>query len=287
MPKVSIIVPTYNRSVYLKETLNSILKQSFDDYEIIITDNCSPDDTEQVVKSIADPRIVYSKNAQNLGSVNNYNKSLELVKGELIHLFSDDDIMLADCLADKVAVFEKYPEVAILHSDINTIDKNGHIISNSHAFNVYKKWAKLHATSRIFDKKQYHKFLMANNFVCMPAVMMRTSVFKKIGFFDSTLSYIVDWQYWLKASLFFDFYYINKKTISYRIHDTNTVKKLSLRILNNEFNHVLKDLRENYKDSLVIKNNLQAFLIKLYYNGFHRHYYTNYVRWLLEFIKPN
>ena len=286
MPKVSIIVPTYNRSAYLQETINSIQRQSFSDYEIIITDNCSTDDTEHVVKSFADPRIVYSKNAENLGSVNNYNKAMEMVKGEFIHLFSDDDIMLDDCLADKLAIFERYPTVAIVHSDINTIDKSGSIIQNSHSFNVYKKWARLHAVSGIFDKKLYHKFLMANNFICMPAVMMRTSVFNKIGYFDPALSYIVDWQYWLKSSLFFDFYYINKKTISYRRHDTNTVKKLSLRILDKEFKHIMKDLKENYKDSLIIKNDVQAFLIKFYYNGLHRHYYTNYLRWLLEFVKP-
>ncbi|WP_214071532.1 glycosyltransferase [Mucilaginibacter sp. dw_454] len=286
MPKVSIIVPTYNRSIYLKETLNSILSQSFTDYEIIITDNNSTDDTENVVKSFSDPRIVYSKNPENVGSVNNYNEALKLVKGTYIHLFSDDDIMLADCLADKVGVLDKYPEIGVVHSDINTIDKNGSIISNNHySFKVYKKWAKMHAVSKAFPKEMYHKMLVANNFVCMPAVMFRASVLNKIGLFDAALSYIVDWQYWLKASLYFDFYYINKKTVSYRIHDNNTVKKLSLRILNNELEHIFNDLVTNYKDSAIVKSRLQYWLIKVYYNGRYRHFYTNYLRWLLEFIR--
>jgi glycosyltransferase involved in cell wall biosynthesis len=283
MAKISIIVPTYNRCDFLKETIESILNQSFQDFEIIITDNDSSDDTEKVVRLFNDERIIYKKNEKNIGSVLNYNEALKLATGEYIHLFSDDDRMLDDCLDKKVDILNRYPNVGIVHSDINIIDQNGAVTSNEHySFKIYKKMGRKHMVSKAFDGRAYHKYLFVNNIVCMPAVMMRRTVIDKIGYFDGELSYIVDWQYWLKASLFFDFYYINQKLISYRVHSSNTVKKLSIKILEQELDHIWNDLKANYQSAMIIKSKAHLFLLKVYYKANHRHFYTYPLRRLIE-----
>jgi glycosyltransferase involved in cell wall biosynthesis len=96
--KISIILPTFNRASILKETLKSIIDQSFKDFEILVWDDASTDSTEETVKKINDERIIYHKNAKNLGYGRNLQAAFENVKGDIVFLMGDDDILLPDAL---------------------------------------------------------------------------------------------------------------------------------------------------------------------------------------------
>lgn len=99
-PFFSVCIPTYNRAQSLKRAIKSVLAQSFEDYEIVITDNCSPDDTENVVRSFPSKALRYFKNETNLGMVGNWNRALDYAKGEYVAFLFDDDEFLPNHLKE-------------------------------------------------------------------------------------------------------------------------------------------------------------------------------------------
>src|SRR5215469_15348880 len=104
-PKVSFVVPCYKLGHLLAECIHSILSQSYQDFEVLVMDDCSPDNTPEVAKSFGDQRIKHIRNEPNLGHLRNYNKGIGLAKGEYVWLISADD-----CLRTKDAV-EKYVRI--------------------------------------------------------------------------------------------------------------------------------------------------------------------------------
>jgi glycosyltransferase involved in cell wall biosynthesis len=235
IPQVSVLVPTYNRRQLIQDTIASILAQTFQDFEIIVTDNCSTDDTEQVVAAINDPRVVYVKNDVNIGPVNNYNKALRLAKGKYVYVFSDDDTMVPENLELRVAVMEQYPSVGLVHSNINVIDGNGTITETNHWAarhpGMAKMWQEI-VSKPLMDKSRAFHYLYYNwNFVSMPAVLMRRELLLKYGLeFNNQLRYICDWDLWMRVALFGDFYFIDKPLVSYRLHASNDAKTLTAKL---------------------------------------------------------
>ena len=90
-PKVTFIVPCYNLAHVLPECVNSILSQSFSDFEVLIMDDCSPDNTPEVARSFSDARVRHVRNEKNQRHLANYNKGIKLAKGEYVWLISADD----------------------------------------------------------------------------------------------------------------------------------------------------------------------------------------------------
>jgi len=90
-PSVSICIPTFNRSGMVERAIESALSQTYHDLEVIVVDNASDDNTEDVVASYADPRLKFFKNPKNLGLFGNFNRCIELSRGDLIHILHSDD----------------------------------------------------------------------------------------------------------------------------------------------------------------------------------------------------
>ena len=120
-PKVSVVVPTYNYARFLDEAIPSVLNQTFTDFELIIVDNCSTDNTDAVVKKyLSDSRVSFYKNETNLGLVGNWNKCLEYATGEYIKFLCADDKFHPQILERFVRIMEQHPTIAIVtnYSDI-------------------------------------------------------------------------------------------------------------------------------------------------------------------------
>ena len=101
-------IPTYNHATYLRESIQSVLDQTFPDFELIIVDDASVDDTPEIVQSFGDKRIRCYRNLKNIGQTPNWNRCLELARGEYITIFHDDDVMLPENLSMKVKAFENH-----------------------------------------------------------------------------------------------------------------------------------------------------------------------------------
>ena len=117
MPKVSVCIPTYNRAEILPYAVHSVLKQSYGDFELIICDDASPDNTPDVVKQWQDPRIRYIRHPVNIKRSRNMRSGFEAAKGEYFIKFDDDDALTPQFLEKTVMVLESNPEVDFVCTD--------------------------------------------------------------------------------------------------------------------------------------------------------------------------
>ena len=122
---VSIFIPTFNRSKLLKNSLKSALNQDYSNLEIIVSDNASTDNTEELIRSFKEPNIFYSRNSRNIGLINNWQKALELCNGEYFLALSDDDILKFNAISTLINI-HKYAEkkIAFSYGHINFFMKN-------------------------------------------------------------------------------------------------------------------------------------------------------------------
>lgn len=111
---LDVFIMTYNRSHYLKDSIESILNQTYTDFQLTILDNCSTDNTEEVVKSFDDNRIKYIKNEENIGAWGNINKAFSLADKKYFIVNHDDDIMMPDYLEKAIDFMEKNESVSVL-----------------------------------------------------------------------------------------------------------------------------------------------------------------------------
>ncbi|KAA5805704.1 glycosyltransferase family 2 protein [Thermoanaerobacterium thermosaccharolyticum] len=165
MPKVTVAIPTYNRAHYLKEAIESVLNQTYTDYELLVVDNASTDITEEVVKSFSDKRIKYIKNETNIGMVNNWNKCIDLAQGEYLIIFHDDDIMKPELLEKEVEILDNNDDIVLVATNISIIKDNGLILK--------QKEEKL-TNNIIMGKYEFiYKLYKEKFFLPCPTVMMR------------------------------------------------------------------------------------------------------------------
>jgi glycosyltransferase involved in cell wall biosynthesis len=127
VPRLSVGLAVYNGERYLAEALDSILSQTFTDFELIISDNASNDNTERICREYAakDSRIRYYRNAINIGGANNENRTFELARGEYFRWAADDDVCAPDLFAKCIEVLDQDPEVVLCHSIVDEIDEHG------------------------------------------------------------------------------------------------------------------------------------------------------------------
>lgn len=117
-PKVSICIPSYNYGHFISQAIDSVLAQTFIDFELIIFDNCSTDNTKEVAKAYVDRdvRISYFCNKTNIGMVGNWNECIKIAQGEYIKILCADDLLTPDCIEKCVQVLEENPAVTLVSS---------------------------------------------------------------------------------------------------------------------------------------------------------------------------
>lgn len=207
MPKISVCIPTYNRSRYLAECMKSILDQA-GDYELIISDNASTDETPDVVKSFSDPRIRYFRNTTNLGFVGNLNKSLEHATSKYVQFIQDDD-MISVCALDRLSsILDAYPNVGFVFSSCYLMDEEGQ------TYGIYLPYRDDFIRTGIEHFRQE----IFGNSVWFSGVMVRRECYKNLGIYNENLPVYADWEMWLRISLFYDVAYIAEPLAYRRMH---------------------------------------------------------------------
>ena len=134
-PKVTVGIPVYNGAKYIAETIESILIQTFQDFELIISDNASTDATEEICRSYAskDTRIRYYRNDQNIGLSRNFNRIFQLATGTYVKLTSADDLCAPEFLERCVSFLDQHPSAVLCYTKIQIIDGEGNVMWNGDA----------------------------------------------------------------------------------------------------------------------------------------------------------
>jgi glycosyltransferase involved in cell wall biosynthesis len=124
-PRVSLCVPTFGRARHLRLTVESVLAQTYSDFELIVVDDASPDNTSAVMASFADPRVRYVRNEATRGVPGNYNYSFTLARGEYLALVEDHDLLAPSYLEKVTRILDCHPSVGLVATGLDTIDEHG------------------------------------------------------------------------------------------------------------------------------------------------------------------
>ncbi|ETW97359.1 MAG: hypothetical protein ETSY2_44780 [Candidatus Entotheonella gemina] len=221
-PKVSVIIITYNRAQLLKTAMQTVFDQTFEDFELLIIDNGSPDDTENTVKSFHDPRVRYIKHAQNQGEGGARNTGVQHAEGEYIAFLDDDDEWLPNKLQLQVELLDAQPkQVGFVHSAlINFYADTGEELEKKRPVEA--------VSGKVFDR------LLQENFVILSTVMARKECFDAAGPFDLSIPAGLDYDMWVRISQTYEFAYIDTPLIKYRIHRNNLGSNFGLQIRGQE-----------------------------------------------------
>ena len=243
--KVSVMVLTYNRSGLLKESINSILNQTFKDFELLVIDNYSTDNTEEVVKSFKDERIKYFKNKNHGLLAVNRNFAIENSNGEFIAICDDDDLWLPEKLERQLKEFEK-DEVTGL------VCTNGFYFGETDENKIMSK-----------PKDEYisfEKMLPRSEIICSSA-MVKKSVLDDIGKFDENPKIFTgeDYELWLRLVQKYKIKYIGEPLVKYRIHSGALQKEF---LAGDKSIKVAKEIYNGLLNKGIIDNNLYDRLSK-------------------------
>lgn len=238
-PVVSVCIPTWNRSELLGQAIDSVLSQSWRDFELLIVDNMSTDKTEQVVKQFNDPRIVFVKNDKHVGIAENWDRCLGYSKGRYIAFLPDDDLMERDNLKEKVAFLDKFPQVGLVHSRYHAIDLLGRLIKSSMGkFELSDQHADL-----IWPSCEALERLIECNVIHESTTMFRRVCWATVGGIRKEVDFSLDWEYWMRIATAFDIGFLAKPLIRWRVHSQSntsqnvicdgkpTINRLSHRLL--------------------------------------------------------
>jgi glycosyltransferase involved in cell wall biosynthesis len=213
---VSVCIPTYNSALFLKETLDSIISQSYNYIEIIIGDNASNDCTIDIIKEFVekDIRISYYVNQTNIGYSSNCNKLISLAKGDYIAIYHSDDIYDTDIIKKEVEYLNNNIDVLGVFTSFEKINDNGKIIANT-KYPINSK----HNTIKV-NLNEYLKIVITQggSCFCCPTSMIRKEVYHKLSGYDVNLKYIEDQDMWARILMIGPLVIINEKLIKYRIH---------------------------------------------------------------------
>ena len=213
-PKVSVLMPNYNWKAYISESIESILNQSFTDFEFIIIDDGSTDKSWEIIQNYAkqDKRIVAVKNEENIKICKTLNKGIELAKWEYIARMDSDDISMLDRFERQVKFLDENLDVWIVGWTMDMIDES---------WNTYSK-----REYNLTDSEIRSKLFRYSPF-CHPVVMIRKSTLDKSGWYDNQLVYSEDYDLYFRLWMHAKFWNLKDTLIRYRMYDGNsTTKKL-------------------------------------------------------------
>jgi glycosyltransferase involved in cell wall biosynthesis len=210
MPRVTVVVPTYNRGQFVAEAIQSVLEQTFRDFELIVVDDGSTDDTTAVVGCFTDPRLhyVYQTNQERSAARNH---GLRLAQGEYVAFLDSDDVWLPTKLEHQVTLLDARPAVGLVYT-------GAYIFEGQRTFTEQRpRWR----------GQALKALLMEDNVVCGSAstALVRRACFDRVGGFDENLRACEDWDMWLRiVAAGYEFDFVPQPLARCRVHGTNTQK---------------------------------------------------------------
>jgi glycosyltransferase involved in cell wall biosynthesis len=203
MATVSVIIPAYNHAAFLAETIESVLNQMWRDYEVIMVDDGSRDETPQVAAQFGSA-IYYIRQA-NQGMATTRNNGIRHASGEIISFLDDDDLWHPDYLSTVVSHFQEDPSLAALHTGfVLTGDRQGFDYPG--------------ASSRTVPAHELYDRLIERGFFPPSSVSVRRSCLESVGLFDESLQGLADWELWLRICREHKFIGIPDRLVKYRLH---------------------------------------------------------------------
>lgn len=215
IPRVSVVMANYNYARFLRAAIDSVLKQSLSDLELIVVDDGSTDESRHIIESYrVDSRIRFVP-VNHLGQPGAKNAGIDLARAPVIAFLDADDIWEVDKLEKQAACFDRDPTLGVVYSRRILIDEKDSMLPYRQP-PLYRG----DVLSRIFR----------NNFVCFSSAVVRRLVFEHLGRFDPNIDLAIDYDFWLRAAAHYRFDYVDKPLVRYRCGHGNLSRRVGERL---------------------------------------------------------
>ena len=231
-PKVSVIIPTYNCAEYLPQAIESILAQTYKDYEIIVVDDGSSDGTDAVLAKYGDKIRCLRQENQGPGAARN--SGIRNSRGTLVAILDADDKWFPQKLEIQCEYMASHEEIGLVFSDANSFDENG---TKTVAYNRNYR--------RVFEGQVFDKLIL-KNFIGSNTIMVRKECLDEVGLFAENTMVAEDWHLWLRIAKRYFIGYIDQPLVMYRLSPgtltANSAKAYPYRI------QVMEEILSLYSD---------------------------------------
>lgn len=209
MALVSVCIPTYNSAHYLGYAIESVLKQQFRDFELVICDDASTDNTPEVCRRYDDLRIRYLCTTGKSGQAGIFNRCVDEARGDYVILLHADDVLMEQYLARAIELLESDKNVGMVHCTVRHIGPDGSPLS----------FQQLYQDNRIDPGDIRFRQLLLQGCVVNPSgVLVRRSIYQAVGPFCAAVAWGIDWHMWLRVSLKCSVGYLAEPLALYRLH---------------------------------------------------------------------
>jgi glycosyltransferase involved in cell wall biosynthesis len=192
MPKISVIMPSYNHERFVVDAVKSVQRQTVSDWELIVVDDGSSDDSARLLNEICDPKVRVTLLDRNRGACFAMNAALDQAMGEYIAVLNSDDVAHPDRLAKQLAFIERYPAALATFALPRFIDDDGNACTGG-ANDVF-------FTAPHGGRAQWlRRFIDHANFLCHPTLFARRELYEKVGRYDNTLVQLPDFDMWVRT----------------------------------------------------------------------------------------
>ncbi len=216
--KISIITASYNYENFIEQAINSVINQSYTNWELIIVDDGSSDNSVKIIQEFCkkDERIklFQHENSSNKGLKETLLLGLKKASGDFVAFLESDDSFAPDNLEKKVKIAKKYPNAGLIFNKVNFMweDENRKNINGKLFENNQKKLSQMN-----FPKNMFKDFFIDNQIFTFSCVMLRPEILEK-DFFNTPLDKCLDWWLWIHLAYNNDFYYIDEPLTNWRLH---------------------------------------------------------------------
>ncbi len=255
---VSIILTSYNYGKYLKDTITSVVAQTYRDWELVIIDDCSDDNSFDIIMEFAnsDSRIRVIKNHINQGLAKSLQTALLAVAGEWVVFLESDDLLKGDYLEKKLKVAEEYPSVGLIYNNVEFFGDDS-LVAEKKFSSLITKNQKINFPTNMFYKLGYENLILT-----MSSVMVKRRYLDELDF-ETPIDKLLDWYLYIQLARKTDFYYLDEKLTLWRQHSDsylNKDRKIKFRFANIEA-YLLVLKREPWNLKLVLYIIFSTFLM--------------------------
>jgi glycosyltransferase involved in cell wall biosynthesis len=234
-PFISVVLPVYNAERYVFQATESILNQTYKDFELIIIDDGSTDHSIDVIRSFYDPRIVFIQNQDNQGLIYTLNRGIQSAKGKYIARMDADDISVAHRFQQQVSFLEMHPEIGVVGSGYLPIDENNKAVRSPVHLSEYPltvKW-----------------LMLIGNPLAHPSTMYRADLARQVGGYDNRFTYAEDYEFWIRMAEVTAICSIKDVLIHYRESNNSRIS------------------RKHYSEQVLITNKIRQIAFNRLFNG--------------------
>lgn len=243
MPKVSVLIPSFNLAPFIAETIESVLAQTFTDFELLIEDDGSTDNSVAVISQFKDPRITVVAKLQNEGQNQTTNNLVRRAQGEYIACLPADDVWEADKLERQVAYLDSHPECGLAFSWPQFISADGSPMSGD---------------ADLFEPKNmerafWHKRFLVGNVLFIATSLYRRSLHDEVGYFDESLPLMADMEFWMRCVKGSEIYVFPERMAKVRNRDGQNLSAVNAKNLEQQADEIAL-IREKYAGVKRIKD---------------------------------